>query len=431
MAATFLNKKTDFSSYGIFIWILSILFFLYEFFLRVLPATLSLSIVQGLNINIGQFAIIGSAYYLTYSLMQIPVGILLDRFSIRVLVTIASCLCSFGALWFAFSQDFTSAFIARFMIGIGSSFGFVGLMVITLNWFPKKHFAFMLGCGQFLGAIGPLVAGVPIALLLNFFNGDWRLIFLWTAIFGIILTVMIALFFRGKQKDPDAIVFIDRTTSIIKQIKKVLNKRQIWWTMFYASLLYVSLPLLGAFWGTAFLESKGFEKPTAALICSMIWIGLAVGCPFLGKLSEKYKRRVAFFALSAFAGLISSLLILFSSIENVYCLSFLFFLIGFAGSGQSLSFAVIAENAPKKLKATALGMNNTAIMGVASILPIFVTSIIQHYTVGDKITLLAFEKGLIVMPICFIIALIISLLAIKETFCRQQGEQHIINIRNR
>lgn len=421
-----MNKEKSFSKYSLFIWALSILFFFYEFFLSVLPATISSSIVEGLNINIEQFAIIGSGYFLTYAFMQIPVGILLDRFSFRVLVTLAAGLCAFGTLCFAFSQGFMSAFVSRLLTGLGSSFGFVGLMVVTLNWFPKKYFAFMLGWGQFLGAIGPLVAGVPIALLLKSVHGDWRFIFLFVAIFGFILTGLIGVFLKSKKKDPDAIVFIDKTTSIIRQIKEVFERPQIWWTMAYSSLLYVSLPLIGAFWGTAFLESKGFDKPTASLITSMIWIGLAIGCPFIGKFSEKYKRRIPFFALCAALGVISSLFILFGGVINKYFLGFLFFIVGFAGSGQSLSFAVIAENAPKKLRATALGMNNTSIMGVASIIPPIVTFIIKHYTTGNKITLQAFEKGLIVIPICFIVALIISLLGIKETFCRQQRELHII-----
>lgn len=409
-----------------FIWILSILFFFYEFFLRVLPATISSSIVEGLNISIEQFAMLGSAYYITYSLMQIPVGILLDRFSIRLLVTIASSLCSFGALGITFSQGFTLAFISRLFIGVGSSFGFISLMVITLNWFPKKHFALMLGWGQFLGAIGPLVAGVPIALLLKAVHNDWRLIFLYVAIFGFVLTTLIGFFLKSKKPDPDDIIFINRRKPLKKQIQEIFSLSQIWWIMAFSSFIYVSLPLIGAFWGTAFLEIKGFDKTPASLIVSMIWIGLAIGCPLIGKLSDKYKRRVPFFNLCASLGITSSLLILYSNINNGYYLGVMFFFIGLAGSAQSLSFAIIAENAPKKLRATALGMNNTSLMGLASIIPPLVTVLIQYHAAGDEITLQAFEKGLMIIPICFFIALIISLTGIKETFCRQQREWHFI-----
>ena len=161
----------------------------------------------------------------------------------------------------------------------------------------------------------------------------------------------------------------------------------------------------------------------------MIWIGLAIGCPFIGKCSEKYKRRRIFFIICSLLGVLSSLVILFSNITNKYYFILLFFLLGFSGSGASLSFAVITENAPKKLRATALGMNNTFIMGVASILPPLMTIIIRYYSKGNEITLYAFEKGLNVIPVCFFISLIISIIGTKETFCRQQRELHILKKR--
>ena len=111
------------------------------------------NIIDSLDLTVEQFSLIGSGYYITYSLMQIPVGMLLDRFAIRFLVTGACALCAFGTFCFSIAHGSTPAFVARLLIGAGSAFGFVGLMVMTLNWFPKKYFAFLLGWGQLLGAI--------------------------------------------------------------------------------------------------------------------------------------------------------------------------------------------------------------------------------------------------------------------------------------
>ncbi|MCP5492652.1 MAG: MFS transporter [Chlamydiales bacterium] len=419
-----MSSKRTFTVYGCFVWGLSILFFFYEFFLRVLPGTMAANIINNLDLTVEQFSLIGSGYYITYSLMQIPVGMLLDRFAIRFLVTGACALCAFGTFWFSIAQSSTPAFVARLLIGAGSAFGFVGLMVMTLNWFPKKYFAFLLGWGQLLGAIGPLVAGGPVALVLKAVDGNWRLIFLSVALFGVGLTVLIALFLKGKPTSDETVIFVDRYAPLSKRLKSLLTRSQIWWIVIFSATVYFSMPLLGAIWGTSYLTTRGFEKSTAAFILSMIWIGLAVGSPLLGRLSDQVKRRKPFVALCSMIGIITSITLLYIPITNQLALGFLFFLIGFAGSGQNLSFAMIAENAPKSLRATALGLNNTIIMGFAAIMSPCITAIMKLFTQGGPLTEQAFTKGLSIVPICFAIALLVSLFGLRETFCKQQNTVH-------
>lgn len=422
-----MSKGKRLTLYGLFIWGLAVLFFFYEFFLRVLPATVSSEIIASFEINLEQFAMIASAYYLTYAFMQIPVGLLLDRFPVRLLVTAAIALCAFGTLWFAFAQGFVAAYVARLFIGMGSSFGFVALMIVTLNWFPKKYFAFMLGWGQFLGAIGPLVAGGPVALAMSATGGDWRKIFLYVAGFGILLTLLIGLLIRGKPSSKSSVIFVDRKEPLKVRLKLLFQKSQFWWILLYAGTVYVAMPLLGAFWGTAYLKTRGFSQAAAASIISMIWVGLAVGSPILGRLSDQFRRRSPFIILCAAVGVIGSFLVLYTPSINPFFLGFLFFLIGIGGAGQNISFALVAENSPKSLRATALAMNNTALTGFAAIVPPFVTSIIQHYSPGDHLTEMAFERGLLVLPLCFFIALLIAVFGIRETYCRQQTEIHHVH----
>ena len=421
-----LKREKSFSFFNIFTWFLAVLFFFYEFFLRVLPASAVKQILLDLNISIEQFALIGSGYYLTYSIMQFPVGILLDRFSAKLWILIAIMTCSLGTFLFGYSNGFISAFIGRLMIGFGSSFGFIFLMIVTLNWFPKKYFAFLIGCGQLLGALGPLCAGAPMSLVMESVEGGWRAAFFGVAVFGVFLGITIALFFREKSQKKKKIIFLDKKKPLKKRLAALLVRPQIWYTILFSGFIYVTLPLLGAFWGTTYLESRGVPPSRAALVVSMIWLGLALGSPIFGRLSDLMKRRKPILAICAILGLTSSILIFWVPSQNSFYLSFLFFLIGTAGSGQNVAFALITEHAPKNLRATALGMNNTAVMGFAAITPPFVTSIIRSFTIEGKLTAHAFEKGFAIIPIFFVIALILTLFALKETFCREQMEIHRI-----
>ena len=94
-------KKKEIPALAIFMWILATLFFFYEYFLRVLPATIAKDIISSMHISIEEFALIGSGYYITYALMQLPVGFLLDRFNFKLTMFLAAFSCSLGALGFA------------------------------------------------------------------------------------------------------------------------------------------------------------------------------------------------------------------------------------------------------------------------------------------------------------------------------------------
>ena len=181
--------------------------------------------------------------------------------------------------------------------------------------------------------------------------------------------------------------------------------------------------MLGAYWGVSYLESRGFPKSGAAFIVSMLWLGLSIGCPVIGKVSDKLKRRKPPLIIAALLGVMASSLILFFPTNDDVVLSIFFFLLGLAASGQSLSFATISEHAPSKLKATSLGVNNTTIMLLGAIIPQFASSIIQRSAGGSTpFVQQDFESGLAIMPILFSIAFVLSLFTIKETFCRSQHE---------
>jgi MFS family permease len=422
--------QTRITKIGIFIWLLATTFFFYEFFLRVFLGTIADDVIADLFLTANQFSMITASYYITYGLMQTPVGILVDKFGSRLLLTIACLACAIGVLLFSVANSYYTGILSRLLIGFGSSFAFVCLLVLSLNWFPKKHFGFLIGLSQFLGAIGPMTAGAPLAMLVRSFNGNWRLILFLIGFLGILLTLFLAIFIRNKPKGhKNQIIFLSKNESLSKKIIQLLKNPQVWVTLFYAGFVYVSLPLLGAYWGVSYLESRGFIKSNAAFIVSMLWLGLAIGCPLIGKVSDKIRRRKPLLTLVSFLGLVISFLILFFPSNNPTFIALLFFLLGSSASGQSLSFAIISENVPEKLKATSLGINNTSIMLLGAFIPQIVSTIIQYSSNGAKeFSQQNFESGLVLMPVFFLIAFFLALFALKETYCRSQQEVHYVKI---
>lgn len=414
---------------GIFIWSLAALFYLYEFFLRVFVATISDTVIADLHLSVQQFALMGSGYYIVYGIMQLPVGILIDRFGARLLLTIAVLLAGVGGFGFAFAQGFTSGFLSRCFMGFGSSFAYVCLLVLALNWFPRKHFGLMAGVANFLGAIGPMLAGGPLALLLVLFDDNWRLILGMIGAFGFVLAVIIGIFVRNAPpREKGKIVHLDPYQDpLIMRLQSLVKNPQVWFTNLYAGFIYVCLPLLGAYWGTSYLQSLGMSRTVAASIASMLWIGLGVGSPVLGKLSDTLKRRKPVLYCCGFLGVITSICLVYFPFENRVIYMGLFFLIGFASSGQSVSFAIVSEHVPTRLRATAIGLNNTAIILFAAFLPPLVSTFIgrsaamRHEAPGSFLPA-DFQSGFFLMPIFYALAGLIALFLMRETFCRQQFE---------
>jgi len=414
---------------GVIIWSLAALFFLYEFFLRVFVSTISDQVIADLSLTAQQFATMGAGYYLIYSFMQLPVGILVDRFGARLLLTIAVFLAGLGGFWFAFVQGFFSGFLSRCFMGFGSSFAYVCLLVLALNWFPRKHFGLMAGIANFLGAVGPILAGGPLALLLALFHDNWRLVVGGIGAIGFILAVVIGLFVRNSPpREKGEIIHLETgKESLFSRLGELVRIPQVWVIILYAGFVYVCLPLLGAYWGTSFLQARGFSRTVAASIASMMWIGLGVGAPVLGKISDTIKRRKPLLFGSALVGIFVTILVVYFPLESTWVYMVLFFLIGFASAAQSLSFALIAEHVPIKLHATAIGINNTMIMFFAATLPPIVSSFIgrsatMHHEKAGHFSAADFQAGFFFMPIFYLCASLLALFFIRETYCRQQFE---------
>src|SRR3990167_10321140 len=157
---------------GIFIYSLAAFFLLYEMALQVSPSVMTAELMHDFTIDALKLGVMASFYFYSYSLMQIPVGVLFDRFSSRIVITLAVLMCSLGALFFGLTQDVAYASLGRFLMGIGSAFAFVAVLISASRWFSPYYFAFLVGIAQFLAALGALCGEVILAIIITDFG--WR-----------------------------------------------------------------------------------------------------------------------------------------------------------------------------------------------------------------------------------------------------------------
>ena len=353
--------------------------------------------------------------------MQIPAGLLFDRFSARWLITCATLVCTAGAFFFAFTHHIEWAAFGRFLMGIGSAFAFIGVLVVASRWFPPRHFALLVGFAQFLAAVGALSGELPISWLLD--HIIWRVVMVLFGMIGLVLAVLIFMIVRDNPYDDR---HIPLRHHLKQELKEIIRSSQTWWTAFYAFCGWGPMAVFAALWGIPYLRVR-FEVPTtaAALAMSLVWIGVGVLSPILGWLSDKIGRRLVLIRLTALIGLISSVpLFYFPGISFAFA-HVLLLGIGVAAAGQILTFALVKDNNRPSTTGTAIGLNNMAVVAGGALFQPLVGFLLQTFwdkTTSDSgVPLYSVENyhiGLTVVPLCFFVGLIVSLFFIKETYCR-------------
>ena len=148
-----------------FVWIIASIFYAYQYVLRVMPNIMMDDITSQFHIDATVFGQFSGVYYLGYSLMHLPIGIMLDRFGPRKVMTICILLPVIGLLPLIFADHWGYPLVGRALIGIGSSAAILGTFKIIRMSFKEQHFSRMLSFSVMIGLIGAVYGGGPVSYL--------------------------------------------------------------------------------------------------------------------------------------------------------------------------------------------------------------------------------------------------------------------------
>jgi MFS family permease len=389
-------------------------FLFFEMAVQVSPSVMSSQLMHDLNIGSFGLGIMSSVYFYTYTAMQIPSGVLFDRYSPRIIIMTSILVCTAGTLFFAIAQNVYLGCIARLLMGSGSAFAFVAVLVVTADLFKSKYFAMMTGITQMLAAFGAMMGQMPISALVN--HMGWRHTLFILAGIGVVLAIIVGKLLKYKRSSY-IVNPLDDHMSIKINLKKIISQPQAWFVALYACLLWTPMSSFASLWGVPFLISTNhLGQATAAFLCSLMWLGLAVASPLLGMLSTALKNRVTPLVFSALIGAVSFVIILEFKV-SVILLGVLLFLAGAACSGQALSFTVVKENNLSSVKATAIAFNNMAVVISGALFQPLIGKLIEVGRIdqaGTYYNPTHFKQGLFIILFAYIAAVIIALFFIKE-----------------
>ncbi|OGV49030.1 MAG: MFS transporter [Legionellales bacterium RIFCSPHIGHO2_12_FULL_42_9] len=409
------------------VWGLGCLFYFYEFLLQVSLGVMSNELMRDFAVTSQTLGLLSGVYFYSYAGMQIPGGVLMDRFGPHRLLTIATAVCALSTLAFGLTDSFLTACIARLMIGFGSAFAAVGTFKLAANWFPAQRFAFMTGLTVTIGMLGAIGGEGPLALFIDYFG--WRESMQILGAFGLIIALLISLIAKDAPGHSKAILSKHAEENfLIVSLLELIKNKQLWLVASYGGLMYMSTPVFCGLWGVPFLMYKlHLTKAIAANYVSLILVGWAIASPLWGLFSNRVGARKPPMLIGAVGALCTSIVFIYAPLESGVLIQILLFAFGVFSSGFLPSFAAAKELCNKRYVATSLSfMNMMNMLGIALAQPLigYILDRCWQGEIVDKVRVYpmeAYHIALIILPAGILIALLL-LPFIKETHCQNVND---------
>jgi len=337
-------------------WALATFFYAYQYVLRVAPNILKDDIVAKYGIDDRIFGQYAGGYYLGYSLIHIPLGLLLDRFGPKRVMPLFLALTIVGMAPLAFTDFWVYPVIGRALVGIGSSSAILGVFKIIRMTFPESKFTLMLSVSVTIGLLGAIFGGEP----LNALHQSWGLenIVILLMAGGAVLAVL--LYLVAPEVDRRG----TEPTKVWNEIKTVLTDRYVLIVCLLSGLAVGPLEGFADAWAKSFLKSDyGFDDSTASGLPSWIFFGMCFGGPFLSLVSKWIKNDLlvvlfcALIMMLAFIGIITAIIP-----ASVLVLRIVFFIIGLMCAYQILSIANVSMHVAPQFAGLTSAVANMIIM---------------------------------------------------------------------
>jgi predicted MFS family arabinose efflux permease len=341
-----------------------------ENFLRSAPSALTPVLMGELGLSYVMAGLLISSYFFVYAVMQLPAGILSDRFGPRRTIIGFTIFTVLGALLFYIASGLELLLAGQLLMGLGSSVFYINAVQIVSRWFPRDRQASAIGILSATSGLGNFAAyiGFPLA---STYLGGWRPLYLLCSLLMATGFVANLLVLRDqpqqKESNPGR-----EAASLWASLKKVFGEKRIYPIM--AGYILICCNWVFLSWLPQFLtDAKGFQYIDAGLVSSAATIMGIPGCILIGVVSDRLRRRkLPLIAFSAAAALLLILFLALPSGAPTLLFAVVAGALGFAYSQWVLFISMIPEALPPETAGIALGLlNGIGTLGFSLLTPVY------------------------------------------------------------
>ena len=406
------------------VWGIAAAFYGYAFFQRVLPSVMVDQLMAEFALGGALLGNLSAFYFYAYAGLQLPVGMLTDRFGPRLVLAVAATLCAGGSVLFSQATSIELAYLGRFLIGAGAAFTWVGALTLAARWFPARRFAMLTGLTIVFGMLGAISGQGPAAALLG--GVGWREVLLGAGAVGFGLAALIILVVRNHPPQSEAREAPPAAGRIraLAGLKLVTGNPQSWVIAVCTGLISVPLLAFGALWGVPYLmQVYGVGRPEAAFSVSAMLVGMALGGPIIGWISDRIGRRRRPLVVGIVVILTTSLAMFYIPGLPLDAFRALLFLNGLGSGCFVVCYASVRETNTRETAGTALGLVNMLTIGSGAVFQPIVGLLLDLGWDGKMqggarfYSPETFHNAFLVLPVCAGLALLLSAF-VRETWCQ-------------
>lgn len=308
------------------------LFFSWEFFLRIAPSLVIQQITIQYNTNAVGIGSMAGVYYLGYSIIQVPAGIMIDKYPIKNIGLISLLICVISIIFFILNSSLSIAFILRFLMGVASAFSFIGVLAIAKRHFAS-NFSLITSLTISLGTVLAALSQIGASYFISASTNNWKAPFIILIISGMILLFLIILN-KNFKNNINKNINNNFNNNIITKCVKLIKNPGILLNGIIGGLLYLPTSILADTWGIAFLKTKNhISSSYGAVLIMFLFLGWAIGSLCIGLLTKTNKKHKKLIQILGLLAIFSIIIIIYIPINN-YLLTLLILLFGVGSSSQ-------------------------------------------------------------------------------------------------
>lgn len=407
---------------AVFAFALGTLYFAYAFIQRVSPSVMTSELMRDFEVGGTVLGILSAFYFWSYAAVQLPVGMLTDRFGPRKLMSFALALCALATFGFAVSPSLLPASLLRAVIGASVAFAFVGTMAIAGYWFRHSQNAMLAGVLQCVGMLGAVFAQAPLRPVVETIG--WRSTMHILAAIAAVLAILIYLGVPKRTRNQRRTV----SENVLEGLKSVSSNLQSWLCALIGFGMCATMLAFSGLWAVPWLSTvHGFTPTEAAGIASAQFLGWALFAPAVGWISDRIGRRNILPQIGAAAYVSTFAVVVFQTPENPFTLAALIFLCGAFGSTVTVCFIVVREHNNAAYASTALGLMNMFVVGSGAVMqPLIGWLLDLNWTGVLRDGARIYDAGAYATGFTSLVVVMTAALAgtffLKETHCRPLHE---------
>jgi sugar phosphate permease len=385
---------------------------------RTAPGLITDEVMRDFNVTASTIGLLTSMQFFVYTSLQVPMGILADRYGPNFFLIIGAILTGLGTIIYSLGTHESVLFLARTITGIGDSTIWVNMVLILGQWFKVKEFVRLIGIAGMTGSLGFLLATVPFSLLIDLLG--WRAAFLLAGIMLCLCGIILYFVLIKKPKQ----IFINEYVSIKREvqrertlvlIRRIFSNRQAW------ALFLCHFGIVGAYvgfigsWAVPYgMNMYGMTRSDASQLIMIGLIGALLGAPLSSWISSVLNTiKRPYVVIHLIILLCWATFLLFIGNPPLSILIILFFIIGFGYGASALTFAVVRQSFPLKESGIVSGFANTGGFLSAVLLPSIFGVVLDQFQTASSSADNGYFYGFIT-PVIFSLLGLIGVCLVKE-----------------